>query len=193
MIFVFFRRINSVRVVYDRREVRMAKKWKRILAAGMTAGLLMTCGSQPVFAQSDNLIDAILDEEEGANEITDEETTEDFSEDTSYSMLRGTNLNSGHIKIQKVASNEIVIYGLTQCHKKCSKVYLYLYLERKLDGSYYTYKYWKSNASNVTSLSKALDVAVPSGTYYRVRGYHAASNGGLKESTSTLTQGIMVK
>lgn len=124
MIFVFFRRINSVRVVYDRREVRMAKKWKRILAAGMTAGLLMTCGSQPVFAQSDNLIDAILDEEEGANEITDEETTEDFSEDTSYSMLRGTNLNSGHIKIQKVASNEIVIYGLTQCHKKCSKVYL---------------------------------------------------------------------
>ena len=140
MIFAFFRRINSVRVVYDRREVRMAKKWKRILAAGMTAGLLMTCGSQPVFAQSDNLIDAILDEEEGANEITDEETTEDFSEDTSYSMLRGTNLNSGHIKIQKVASNEIVIYGLTQCHKKCSKVYLYLYLERKLDGSYYTYK-----------------------------------------------------
>lgn len=193
MIFAFFRRINSVRVVYDRREVRMAKKWKRILAAGMTAGLLMTCGSQSVFAQSDNLIDAILDEEEGANEITDEETTEDFSEDTSYSMLRGTNLNSGHIKIQKVASNEIVIYGLTQCHKKCSKVYLYLYLERKLDGSYYTYKYWKYNASNVTSLSKALDVAVPSGTYYRVRGYHAASNGGLKESTSTLTQGIMVK
>lgn len=193
MIFAFFRRINSVRVVYDRKEVRMAKKWKRILAASMTAGLLMACGSQPVFAQSDSLIDAILDEEEGANEITDEETTEDFSEDTSYSMLRGTNLNSGHIKIQKVASNEIVIYGLTQCHKKCSKVYLYLYLERKLDGSYYTYKYWKYNASNVTSLSKALDVAVPSGTYYRVRGYHAASNGGLKESTSTLTQGIMVK
>lgn len=193
MIFAFFRRINSVRVVYDRREVRMAKKWKQILVAGMTAGLLMACSSQSVFAQSDSLIDAILDEEEGANEITAEETTEDFAEDTSYSMLRGTNLNSGHIKIQKVASNEIAIYGLTQCHKKCSKVYLYLYLERKLDGSYYTYKYWKFNASNVTSLSKTLDVAVPSGTYYRVRGYHAASNGGLKESTSTLTQGIMVK
>ena len=193
MIFAFFRRINSVRVVYDRREVRMAKKWKRILAAGMTAGLLMACSSQSVFAQSDSLIDAILDEEEGANEITAEETTEDFAEDTSYSMLRGTNLNSGHIKIQKVASNEIAIYGLTQCHKKCSKVYLYLYLERKLDGSYYTYKYWKFNASNVTSLSKTLDVAVPSGTYYRVRGYHAASNGGLKESTSTLTSGIMMK
>lgn len=190
---LFFRRINSVRVVYDRKEVRMAKKWKQILAAGMTAGLLMVCSAQLVFAQSDSLIDAILDEEEGADEITSEETTEDFAEDTSYSLLRGTNLNLGSIKIKKLASNEIGIYGLTQCHKKCSKVYLSIYLERKVNGSYGTYKYWNFTANNVTSLSKTLDVAVPSGTYYRVRGYHAASNGGLKESTSTLTSGIMVK
>lgn len=91
MIFAFFCRINSVRVVYDRREVRMAKKWKQILAAGMTAGLLTVGGAQPVFAQSDSLIDAMLDEEADADEITAEETTEDFAEDTSYSMLRGTN------------------------------------------------------------------------------------------------------
>lgn len=193
MIFAFFRRINSVRVVYDRKEVRMAKKWKQILAAGMTAGLLMACSSQSVFAQSDSLIDAILDEEEGADEITSEETTEDFAEDTSYSLLRGTNLNFGSVKIKKIASNEIAIYGLTQCHKKCSKVYLYLYLERKVNGSYGTYKYWEFTVNNTTNLQRTLDVAVPSGTYYRVRGYHAASNGGLKESTSTLTQGIMVK
>lgn len=193
MIFAFFRRINSVRVVYDRKEVRMAKKWKQILAAGMTAGLLMACSSQSVFAQSDSLIDAILDEEEGADEITSEETTEDFAEDTSYSLLRGMNLNFGSVKIKKIASNEIAIYGLTQCHKKCSKVYLYLYLERKVNGSYGTYKYWEFTGNNTTNLQRTLDVAVPSGTYYRVRGYHAASNGGLKESTSTLTQGIMVK
>ena len=193
MIFAFFRRINSVRVVYDRKEVRMAKKWKQILAAGMTAGLLMACGAQSVFAQSDSLIDAMLDEEEGADEITSEETTEDFAEDTSYSLLRGTNLNFGSVKIKKIASNEIAIYGLTQCHKKCSKVYLYLYLERKVNGSYGTYKYWEFTGNNTTNLQRTLDVAVPSGTYYRVRGYHAASNGGLKESTSTLTSGIMVK
>ena len=193
MIFAFFRRINSVRVVYDRKEVRMAKKWKQILAAGMTAGLLMACSSQSVFAHSDSLIDAILDEEEGADEITSEETTEDFAEDTSYSLLRGTNLNFGSVKIKKIASNEIAIYGLTQCHKKCSKVYLYLYLERKVNGSYGTYKYWEFTGNNTTNLQRTLDVAVPSGTYYRVRGYHAASNGGLKESTSTLTSGIMMK
>ena len=194
MIFTFFCRINSVRVVYDRKEVKIIRKWKQIVMAGFAAGMIFAGSSQITFAaSSDNLMDAILSEEVDNDEITDEETTEDFAEDTSYSLLRGTNLSLGTLKIQKVASNEIAIYGLTQCHKKCSKVYLTIALERKVNGSYGTYKIWDFTANNVTHLEKEIDVAVPSGTYYRVRGYHAASNGGLKESTSTLTSGIMVK
>lgn len=195
MIFTIFCRINSVRVVYDRKEVKTVKKkkWKQMMVAGLTAGMLLTGSTQLVFAESDNLMDAILSEGTDNIELTEEETTEEFAEDTSYSLLRGTNLGYGTVKIQKVASNEIAIHGLTQCHKSCSKVYLSLYLERKVNGSYGTYKYWEFTGSNVTNVQKTLDVAVPSGTYYRVRGYHAASNGGLKESTSTLTSGIMVK
>ena len=194
MIFAVFCRINSVRVVYDRREVKIVKKknWKKLMVAALTAGIIAG-NSQTVFATSDNLMDSVLSEETDSDEITSEETTEDYAEDISYSYLRGTNLNFGSLKIQKIASNEISIYGLTQCHKKCSKIYLYIYLERKVNGSYGTYKYWKFTGDNATYLEKELDVAVPSGTYYRVRGYHAASNGGLKESTSTLTSGIMVK
>jgi len=194
VIFAFFCRINSVRVVYDRKKVKVAKRWKKVLLAGLTAGMIFAGSSQLVLADtSDNLMDAILSQETGNDELTDEETAEDFSEDTSYSLLRGTNLGFGTVKIQKVASNEIAIYGLTQCHKTCSKVYLSLFLERKVNGSYGTYKYWEFTGKNVTHLERTIDVAVPSGTYYRVRGYHAASNGGLKESTSTLTSGIMVK
>lgn len=171
----------------------MAKRWKQILMAALTAGTLLAGSSQIVFASSDNLMDTILNDGTDNDEITDEETTEDFSEDISYSLLRGTNLNLGSVKIQKISSNEIAIYGLTQCHKTCSKVYLSLYLERKVNGSYGTYKYWNFTGTNTTNVQRGLNVAVPSGTYYRVRGYHAASNGGLKESTSTLTSGIMVK
>lgn len=155
--------------------------------------MIFAGSSQSVLAgSSDSLMDAILAEETDNDEVTDEETTEDFAEDISYSVLRGRNLSFGSVKIQKISSNEIAIYGLTQCHVKCSKVYLSLYLERKVNGSYGTYKYWDFTGSNLSNLQKGLNVAVPSGTYYRVRGYHAASNGGLKESTSTLTQGIMV-
>ena len=163
------------------------------MLAGLAAGMMIAGSSQAVSANSDSLMDAILSENPQDDEITDEETTEDFAEDTSYSLLRGTNLNLGTVTIKRISSNEIAIYGLTQCHKKCSKVYLSLFLERKVNGSYGTYKIWEFTGNNVTHLERTLDVAVPSGTYYRVRAYHAASNGGLKESTSTLTQGILVK
>lgn len=85
MIFAFFCRINNVRVVYDRKEVKVAKKWKQALVAGLTAGMIFVGSSQSVLADpSDNLMDAILDEESSNDEITDEETTEDFAEDINY-------------------------------------------------------------------------------------------------------------
>lgn len=156
---------------------------KKLLGLLMAVGLALGMSVTPVLAETTSILD----------EITDEETTEDFSEDTEYYPARSTNLNFGTVKIQKVNSGELAIYGLTQCHKKCSKVYLSLFLERKVNGSYSTYKVWEFTGKNVTSLSRTIDVIVPSGTYYRVRGYHAASNDGLKESASTLTSGIMIK
>lgn len=162
--------------------MRAISRWKRIFGIGLAAGILASVAltSLPVYASS------ILDK------VTSEETTEDSAEDTSYNLLKGNNLNYGNVKVQRVSSNEIGIHGLTQCHHTCDTVYLYLYLERKVNGSYGTYKYWKFEANNVTSLSKELVVIVPSGTYYRVRGYHAAKDGS-RESTSTLTSGIMIK
>lgn len=155
-----------------------------LVAVGLSVGMSVT----PVLAETTSILDAVAEEE-----LTEEETTEDFAEDTEYYPARSTNLNCGNVKIQKVNSGELAIYGLTQCHKKCSKVYLSLFLERKINGGYSTYKVWEFTGKNVTSLSRTIDVIVPSGTYYRVRGYHAASNDGLKESASTLTSGIMIK
>lgn len=145
-------------------------------------GILATVTVSPVFANTGSIMERI----EGT------ETTEDSAEDTSYSLLRGNNLNFGSVKISKVSSNEINIYGLTQCHHECDYVYLDLYLEQKVDGSYGTYKYWEFKDEDVTSLSKSLNVIVPRNHYYRVRGYHAAKDGS-KESTETLTSGILVK
>lgn len=161
--------------------MRKISKWKKIMKVGVLVGMLttMTVSSTDIYASN------ILDE------ITDTETTEDFAEDTSYSLLRGSNLNMGSLKITKLSSHKINIYGLTQCHHECEKVWLGIYLEQKNDGSYSTYKDWDYTALNTTSLSKSLNVLVPTGHYYRVRGYHAAKDGS-KESTETLTSGIWV-
>ena len=129
-----------------------------------------------------------------AAEIADSdlETDEDYAEDTTYSVLRGNNLNFGTTSINKLASNKVAISGVTQCHHVCSTVYLTLTLERKVDGTYSAYKSWKFTSSNATNLTKSLTVLVPSGYYYRVRGYHAAKDGS-KESVRTLTKGVLVK
>ena len=159
------------------------KIWKKILGIALAAGVSVGMSIMPAYADTTSILD----------EITDEETTEDWAEDTSTILARSSNLNFGNVKIQRLSDCEVTIYGLTQCHKKCSKVYLSLFLERKVNGGYGTYKIWEFTANNATNLSKTINVIVPSGTYYRVRGYHAASNAGVKESTSTLTSGIMVK
>lgn len=126
-------------------------------------------------------------------EVTPLETDADFAEDTNYNLLKGSNLNFGTTQIKKLASNKVNVYGLTQGIRLCDTMYLSLYLERKVNGAYVTYKSWDFTKNNVTALDQSINVIVPSGYYYRVRGYHAAKEGGVKESTTTLTQGILVK
>ena len=157
----------------------MEKELKRFF---LLLGIIISCLviNVPVFAQ---------DMEET---ISDEETDEDYSEDTTYSMLRGNNLSFGTVKISKLASNKVHVYGLTQCHHSCDVVYLTLTLERKVKGVYSTYKTWTFTTKNNSQLVKGIDVIVPSGYYYRVSGYHAAKDGS-KESVTTLTKGVLVK
>ena len=126
------------------------------------------------------------------NTITDLETEADFAEDTTYSVLRGNNLNFGTTTVKKLASNKVLVSGITQCHHNCATVYLNLYLERKVNGTYSTYKNWTFTASNVSNLTKDITVIVPKGYYYRVRGYHAAKDGS-KESVRTVTKGFLFK
>ena len=158
------------------------KKWRKALGIGIMTVALASSSIVPIPVQASSLFD----------KITITETTDDSAEDISYSRLKGNNLNFGSVKITKTASNKVHIYGLTQCHHVCDNVYLELYLERKVNGSYATYKYWDFEDTNVSNLDVGIDVLVPSGSYYRVRGYHAAKDGS-KESTTTLTSGILVK
>lgn len=157
------------------------KRWRRLIGV-ITISIIISLTNIVSVAASGNLLDG----------ITEFETSESYAEDISYSVLRGNNLNYGSAKITRLSSNEINIYGVTQCHHECDDVYLYLYLERKVNGSYGTYDYWKFDKQNSSNLTVSMNVIVPRGYYYRVRGYHAAKDGS-KESTTTLTSGILVR
>ena len=115
MIFIYDCRINYVREVCNRKGSDKISKWKKKLSVGLAIGMTaMMLNFSPVMIQASSIMDR----------VTTAETTEDHAEDTSYSLLRGNHLNSGTVKVQKVSSNEIGIYGLTQCHHVCDEVYL---------------------------------------------------------------------
>ena len=121
------------------------------------------------------------------------ETDADFAEDTRYSRTKANSLNYGTVKVSRLSGNEINLYGLTQCHTTCDTVYLSVFLEREVNGTYSTYKSWDFSRDNNTQLVRSMNVIVPDGYYYRLRGYHAAKKGNIRESTTTLTQGVLVK
>ena len=159
----------------------MKKGFLHKVAVVILAGMLAVLSVVPVSAAS------LLEE------VMPLETEEDFAEDTNYNLMRGNNLNYGTTQITKLASNKVNILGITQGHRLCDTMYLSLYLERKVNGVYSTYKSWDFTKNDSPSLEQSINVIVPSGYYYRVRGYHAAKAGGVKESTTTLTNGILVK
>lgn len=124
--------------------------------------------------------------------ITDEESILDYSESTSTPLTRSNHLSYGTTKITKLASNKVSVLGITQAYHTCDTLYLTVTLERKVNGSYSTYKIFDFTENNVYTLGKSIEVIVPRGYYYRVRGYHAAKDSGVRESTTTTTQGVLI-
>lgn len=162
------------------------RKKKNILKAIVSILLLTLFLTISVHADSRTVLEAENTDGESV------ETENDSAEDTVYSLLRGSDLSFGTAGVRKLSSSEINVNGHTQCHHVCDNVYVYLYLERKVNGTYSTYKYWKFSTTNATNIDKSINVIVPSGYYYRVSGYHSTYNDGRKESISTLSDAIWI-
>ncbi|MDO5337366.1 MAG: hypothetical protein Q4E89_07900 [Eubacteriales bacterium] len=134
----------------------------------------------PTSVKADSLMDVIY---------TDEETTEDFSKAYSTPKARGAYLAYGVGQITKLSDMKLNVYGETAAARD-SYLTLEMYLERKQDGSYYTYKMWEFYREDAPLLTASINVLVPTGTFYRLSTYHAAKNGVTRESTGATTYGI---
>ncbi len=161
---------------------------KKILAKGsigLIAAACMLFGVSQYPVQASSLMDRV-------EAMTEEETDQDYAEDTNTPRTRANHLNYGNVGIKEVSSNKCYVEGRTQAYHVSDKVFLDISLEQKSNGSYSTYKSWSYTGLNASSLTKGLNVIVPKNHYYRVSGYHAAQDDGIKESTTTLTKGIWI-
>ncbi len=182
--YVFLLDVGKIRKRKERRE-KLRQNLLIKVSIGVVAAVCMFFGISLYSVQASSLMDRV-------EEMTEEETDQDYAEDTNGPRTRANHLNFGHVGIKKVSSNECYIEGRTQGYHDCSKIFLDLTLEQKSNGSYSAYKSWSYTGLNTSSLTKAFNVIVPKNHYYRVRGYHAAQDSGVKESTTTLTKGVWV-
>lgn len=160
----------------------MKGRWRKL--GGLMAAVITLCAFSPsVYAEA---------------EVTEIEVpvyhsfveTETEVSDCAQVIQKGAYLATGTVRLVNKGNGQIAIYGDTTAYSKCDKLYLDIYLEQSTNGTnYYSYDSWSYTASNTASLAKEFTKSVPTGYYYRLRGYHAAKEGNVMESTSTTTNG----
>lgn len=165
----------------------MKKKWLKLVGMMLAISMMITGFSWEVRADSS---------EETEIEVPCRHTTTTTQNEvtaTSEVIQRGAYLQGGTTKLTDKGNRVVAIYGSTTGLQVCDYMYLNIYLERSANGtSWYSYDSWYYSATQVSSLSKSFTLTVPGGYYYRLRGYHAAKEGSVKESTSTMTDGLYI-
>lgn len=166
----------------------MKKRWLKFVGMMLAISMMVTGFSWEVRAESSEETEI----EVPCRHVTTKTDTE--VSDTSEVIQRGAYLASGTTKLTDKGNRVVGIYGSTSGTMVCDYMYLNIYLEQSEDGqSWYSYDSWNYSATQVPSLSKSFTQTVPGGYYYRLRGYHAAKEGSIRESTSTMTDGFFVK
>lgn len=114
--------------------------------------------------------------------------------DIQYRSSRNGHLNFGFIQLQKNSPTRAGILATTQGHHACPKIYLDIYLDiyNEKTGLWEQSKYWEYSATYSQHLTKELEVIVPSGNYFSIRGYHKCRHDNVIESGETMTDGLYI-
>lgn len=118
---------------------------------------------------------------------------EDFASDDWSTDQRGAYLLNGRSTIGRADNTHIHISGNTNATQTCDKVRLTLYVEQSESYStgYSTYKTYSYSAENVYKLTKEIsNIEVDRGYYYRVFAVHSVTEGGVTETTDSVTDPI---
>lgn len=120
---------------------------------------------------------------------------EDVAEvsDRNTVLTRGNYLNYGTITLSRIDPMKIRITGDTAAHIVCDKLAIGFYLDKSSDGDQFvSYRHWNFSKENDSFFWKGLELIVPAGQWYRLRGSHIAIVGDDGESITTITDGLYV-
>lgn len=176
------------------RAVRKRKQRKNWFCLGCILVMLFMM-TLPVFADGES--DWIVDGSRLTNGV---ESISENSFDYIIEPVNGSGivpfstkyLMDGYAQISNAGDGKVTVNGKTKANTVCDLVELDIYLQYYDNGSWGHVNNWNYSVKNKSYFNASRTVSVKKGRYYRIKCYHAVTKNGVKERTSTVTDGIPI-
>lgn len=173
---------------------RDKKKYWSCWIGGLLTFLLMT--TVPVLAdgESDWIVDGsrLINASESVSETSFDYIIEPETED-GVALFSTKYLMNGYAQITNAGNGKVTVSAKTKAKVVCDKVELDIYLQYYNNGSWSYVNNWNYSVKNKAYLTAERTLSVTKGRYYRIKCYHAVTKNGVKEKTTTMTNGIPIK
>lgn len=173
----------------------MRKRKQRKHLWGMVIGMAMLFSvTIPVFADGETewLVDGSRLTEDTVAVTGDMFDFSIESVNGSDIMPMSTYLYGGTGSITNAGGGKVSLYANTKAKQVCDLVEVDIYLQYYNNGSWVYVNNWNYSKKNVSLMTASRTLSVTKGRYYRIKCYHAVTKNGVKERSSTATNGIPI-
>ena len=170
------------------------RKWRKMLL-GMVAGALLTMQMvMPVLADDTGLLvdgSWLTEESESTTDDLFDFTIETLDANTPVPYM--TYLFGGNATITDAGNGKVNLYADTKAAVTCDTVKVDIYLQYYSNGSWVHVNNFNYTVKDTSYIARSRTVSVTKGRYYRIKCYHAITKNGVKESCTSVTDGIKIQ
>lgn len=170
------------------------RKWRKKILALVLSTLLVVQMAIPTYADATGLfIDGSWLTED--NESVSEELFDfqiELLEENAVAP-RTNYLYGGTARISNAGDGKVTMYANTKAAVDCDTVKVDIYLQYYSDGAWVYVNNFNYTVKNTSYIARSRTVSVTKGRYYRIKCYHAITKNGVKESCTSVTDGIKIQ
>lgn len=103
-----------------------------------------------------------------------------------------TYLYGGSAEIKNAGDGKITVYANTKAAVTCDTVKVDIYIQYYSNGAWVYVNNFNYTVKNTSYIARSRTISVTKGRYYRIKCYHEIKKGSLRESCTSVTNGIPI-
>ena len=115
------------------------------------------------------------------------------AEDENTPIPYSSYLYGGKALVKNAGDGKVTVFGSTQAATTCDTVKVDIYLQYYNDGAWSYVNNFNYTIKDESYIARSRTLSVTKGRYYRVKCYHAITKNGVKESCTSVTDGIKIE